>query len=229
MTSSPARALRRSSSDIAFSAAVKAVQSRRGSRSAYARMEQAGGWETVIDDDLRDFIESMTSVFLATASADGQPYVQHRGGPPGFLKVLDEQTIAFADFKGNRQYITQGNLGENPKAQLFLLDYTARRRIKIWGTARVIDDDPELVDALMPHGYRAKADQAIVFKVAAWDGNCSQHIPQQVDAGVVRDLLEQRDRRIAELEAQVRSDEGSARVTRERPQPATEMPEIVTT
>jgi predicted pyridoxine 5'-phosphate oxidase superfamily flavin-nucleotide-binding protein len=210
MSSSPGPKLVRPSSDIAFSAAVKAVQSRRGSRSAYARMEQAGGWKTVIDDDLREFVESMTSVFLATASAEGQPYVQHRGGPAGFLKVIDEQTIAFADFKGNRQYITQGNLGENPKAQLFLMDYTTRQRIKIWGTARVIEDDPELMGALMPEGYRAQADQAIVFTVAAWDGNCSQHIPQRVDAGVVQDLVEQRDRRIAELEAKVRSCEGSA-------------------
>ena len=139
MTRSPASDLRRPSSDAAFSAAVKAVQALRGSRSAYARMEEAGGFRTAIDEELRDFIESMESVFLATASADGQPYVQHRGGPPGFLKVLDERTIAFADFKGNRQYITQGNLSENPKAQLFLMDYATRSRIKIWGTARVID------------------------------------------------------------------------------------------
>jgi predicted pyridoxine 5'-phosphate oxidase superfamily flavin-nucleotide-binding protein len=229
MSSSPAPTLRRPSSDIAFSAAVKAVQGRRGSRSAYARMEQAGGWETVIDDDLRDFIESMSSAFLATASAAGQPYVQHRGGPPGFLKVIDERTIAFADFKGNRQYITQGNLDENPKAQLFLIDYTTRRRIKMWGTARVIDDDPGLVDALMPEGYRAKADQAIVFTVAAWDGNCPQHIPQRVEAGVVRDLIEQRDRRIAELEAKVRSYERPAHDSHDRPEATSDLPEIQAT
>jgi len=215
MSRSPAPALRQPSSDTAFSPAVKAVQALRGSRSASARMEEAGGFRTVIDDELRDFIESMDSVFLATASAEGQPYVQHRGGPAGFLKVLDERTLAFADFKGNRQYITQGNLSENPKAQLFLLDYATRSRIKIWGTARVVDSDQALVDSLMPEGYRAKADQAIVFTVTAWDGNCSQHIPQRLDAGIVRHAFEQRDSRIAELEAELagwkRSASGEAR------------------
>lgn len=203
MSRGSAPALGHPSSDTAFSPAVKAVQALRGSRSAYARMEDAGGFRTVIDDVLRGFIESMDSVFLATASAQGQPYVQHRGGPAGFLKVLDDKTIAFADFKGNRQYITQGNLSENPKAQLFLMDYATRSRVKIWGSARVVEGDPALVETLMPEGYRAQAEQAIVFTVAAWDGNCSQHIPQRLDAGVVQEAIEQRDRRIAELEAEL--------------------------
>lgn len=210
MSRSPASDVRQPTSDTAFSPAVKAVQALRGSRSAYARMEEAGGFRTVIDDELRDFIESMDSVFLATASAEGQPYVQHRGGPAGFLKVLDERTIAFADFKGNRQYITQGNLSENPKAQLFLMDYATRSRIKMWGTARVIDGEQALVDSLMPGGYRAKADQAIVFTVAAWDGNCSQHIPQRLDARMVRQAIEQRDSRIVELEAELARTKQSA-------------------
>ena len=209
MSRSPASTLHPPSSDTAFSPAVKAVQALRGSRTAYARMEQAGGFRTVIDDELRDFIASMDSVFLATASAQGQPYVQHRGGPAGFLKVLDERTIAFADFKGNRQYITQGNLSENPKAQLFLMDYATRSRIKIWGTARVIAGDQALVDSLMPEGHEAKASQAVVFTVSAWDGNCSQHIPQRLDARIVRQAIEQRDRRIAELEAELARWKGS--------------------
>lgn len=170
------------SSDVAFSARVKSVQARKGSRAAYARAEAAGGWDTQIDGELRAFIERQTSIFVATASADGQPYVQHRGGPPGFLRVLDGTTIAFADFDGNRQYITQGNLEENPKAQLLLLDYSVRRRVKIWGVARIVENDRELVSRLLPAGYPARATQALVFSVKAWDENCSKHIPQRFDA-----------------------------------------------
>jgi hypothetical protein len=133
------------SSDIAFTTSVKSVQERRGSRAAYARLEAKGGWATTIDANLADFIASMRSFYLATASKDGQPYVQHRGGPPGFLRVIDERTLAFADFSGNRQYITTGNLAENPRALIFLMDYQHRQRVKIWGIARVIEDDPELV------------------------------------------------------------------------------------
>lgn len=167
-----------SSTDVAFSASVKAMQSKRGSRAAYARVEAAGGWQTRIDAGLKEFIEQQETAFLATASLDGQPYVQHRGGPPGFLKVLDERTIAFADFAGNRQYISQGNLGENPKAQLFLIDYSQQQRVKIWGTARVVEDDEALLQRLMPPGYNARARQVIVFTVTAWDVNCPQHIPR---------------------------------------------------
>lgn len=191
------------SSDVAMTDAVKAVQTRKGSRHGYARLEQRGGWETRITPDLAAFITSLSSVFLGTASASGQPYVQHRGGPPGFLKVLDERTIGFADFTGNRQYITQGNLTENPKAILFLIDYAAQQRVKVWGTARVVEDDPGLVDRLMSSGYEAKPEQAILFTVSAWDANCPQHIPQRVDATKVSALLAERDRRIAALEAEL--------------------------
>lgn len=187
-------------SDVAFSPSVKAVQARKGSRAAYARMEASAGWATRIDDDLRDFIERQTSVFLATASADAQPYVQHRGGPPGFLHVLDEQTIAFADFDGNRQYITQGNLEENAKAQLFLVDYTTRQRVKVWGIARVVEDDEAFVRSLMPPSYPAQARQAIVFRVSAWDANCRKHIPLRLDEADVREAIAVRDARIEELE-----------------------------
>ena len=192
------------SSDVAFTPAVKAVQERKGSRANYARMEEAGSWNTRITPDVKIFIEAQTSVFLATANAQGQPYIQHRGGPPGFLRVLDEATIGFVDFVGNRQYITLGNLAENPKSHLFLIDYAHRKRVNVWGEARVIEDDPALTSALMPEGYKARASQVILFDVRAWDANCPQHIPQRLEAADVAKVLAARDRRIAELEAQVK-------------------------
>lgn len=195
---------RRIASDVAFTPAVKTIQSRKGSRSAYARMESQGSWATTITDELAEFIAGQTSVLLATANAEGQPYVQHRGGPPGFLQVLDEHTIGFADFNGNRQYISSGNLVENPKAHLFLIDYATRQRIKLWGTARVVEDDKKLIEHLMPDNYRAKSEQAILFTVAAWDANCPQHIPQRLEAGDVAKALQSRDQKIAELEAEIR-------------------------
>lgn len=191
------------SSDIAFTKTVKAIQSRKGSRAAYARQEQAGGWQTDISDDLKAFIEAQTSVFMATSNADGQPYIQHRGGPAGFLKVIDHHTIGFVDFVGNRQFITSGNLAENPKAYLFLIDYVHRRRIKIWGTARVVEGDAELTLDLMPEAYRARPEQVILFTVSAWDANCPQHIPQRFEAADVAKALADRDARIATLEAEV--------------------------
>jgi len=130
------------SSDVAFTPSVKAIQARKGSRQSYARLEESGSWKTSITPDLWTFIEAQTSIFLATANSQGQPYIQHRGGPPGFLKVLDEKRLGFVDFVGNRQYISLGNLQENPKAHLFLMDYVHRKRVKIWGEARVVEDDP---------------------------------------------------------------------------------------
>ena len=190
------------STDIAFSPAVKAVQERRGSRTAYARLEQNGGWDTMVDAVLAKFINGMRSFYLATASKDGQPYVQHRGGPPGFLRVIDETTLAFADFTGNRQYITTGNLAENPRAVLFLMDYLHRKRVKIWGQARVIENDPELIARLFPEDYRARPEAAILFTVEAWDANCPQHIPQMVFAEDVAAAIEVLNERIAALEAE---------------------------
>lgn len=191
------------SSDVAFTQSVKAVQSRKGSRKAYAEQEEAGSWQTGISDDLKVFIEAQTSVFIGTASADGQPYIQHRGGPAGFLRVLDATTLAFVDFTGNRQFITAGNLAENEKAYLFLIDYAQRRRIKIWGTARVLEDDAAMTAALLPVGYRARAEQVIVFSVSAWDANCPQHIPQRLEASDVAAALAARDGKIAALEAEL--------------------------
>ena len=132
-------------------------------------------------------------MYFATASADGQPYIQHRGGPKGFIRVLDKNTLAFADYSGNRQYITQGNLSENNKAHIFLMDYAHRRRVKIWGEARVVDDDPALLQSLMPQGYKARPEQVILFRISAWDTNCPQHIPQKFDAADVAAALAARD------------------------------------
>ncbi|HLZ01958.1 MAG TPA: pyridoxamine 5'-phosphate oxidase family protein [Bradyrhizobium sp.] len=198
------------SSDVAFTPAVKTIQARKGSREAFARVEENGGWRTEIDERLAAFLADTNSFFLATATADGQPYIQHRGGPKGFIKILDKKTIAFADYSGNRQYLTQGNLSENPRAHIFIVDYAHRRRVKIWGTARVVDDDPALTASLMPKGYKARPEQVIIFTIAAWDTNCPQHIPQKFDAadvaaamGEASAQIAQRDARIAELEAEV--------------------------
>ena len=191
------------SSDIAFTPTVKAIQTRKGSRAGYARMEEGGSWQTTITPDLAEFIAAQTSIFFSTASADGQPYIQHRGGPAGFLHVLDDKTIGFADFIGNRQFISQGNLSENPKAFLFLIDYAHRRRIKIWGEAKVVEGDAELMGALMPENYKARPEQVILFKVSAWDMNCPQHIPQRFEAADVAAALAEKDKKIGELEAEL--------------------------
>lgn len=189
-------------SDVAFSPAVKSIQTRKGSREAYAHAEQKG-WRTEIDDNLEAFLANTNSFYLSTASADGQPYIQHRGGPKGFIKVLDKQTLAFTDYGGNRQYITQGNLSENPKAHIFIMDYAHRQRVKIWGEAKIVEDDPALTRALMPQGYRARPEQVIIFKITAWDTNCPQHIPQRFDAADVAAALASRDERIQELEQEL--------------------------
>ncbi len=206
------------SSDVAFTPSVKAVQERRGSRAAYRRMEERGGWQTIVTPELRAFLAQRDSAYLATANSAGQPYVQHRGGPKGFIRVLDDKTLAFADYAGNRQYITTGNLLENDRAFLFLMDYTHRQRVKIWGRARVVENDPELLERLMPKGYKARPEQAIVFTVEAWDVNCQQHIPQKFDAVDVAASMQKLRARIDELEAENRrlcqlchSDEGAQR------------------
>ncbi len=191
------------SSDIAFTSTVKEIQARKGSRRGYARMEEGGSWQTMVTPELASFIGQQTSIFFATANKEGQPYIQHRGGPPGFLRILDEKTIGFVDYKGNRQYITQGNLVENPKAYLFLIDYMLRRRVKIWGEARVVEGDDALLARLMPEGYGARPEQVILFTVEAWDTNCPQHIPQRFEAADVAKALAERDEHIKALEAEI--------------------------
>ena len=190
-------------SDVAFSPAVKAWQEKMGSRPGYARMEQKGGWKDGVTPDLAAFLAERDSFYLATASAEGQPYIQHRGGLKGFLRVLDEHTLAFADFAGNRQYISAGNLSENDRAQIFLMDYANRQRIKIWGRARVVEDDPALLERLADPAYKGRPERAIVFEVAAWDVNCPQHITRRYTEAEVATALEKLTARIAELEDQV--------------------------
>jgi predicted pyridoxine 5'-phosphate oxidase superfamily flavin-nucleotide-binding protein len=182
---------------------VKAVQVAKGSRAAYARMEWGSGWETAVTPELETFLASLDMFYLGTANAQGQPYIQHRGGPPGFLKVLDPRTLAFADFGGNRQYITLGNLSENPRAFLFLMDYAGPRRVKVWGTARVVEGDAGLIETLQDPGYPAEVERAIVFEVEAWDVNCPQHIHRRFPEAAVAPVIEQLQGRIKELEAEV--------------------------
>jgi uncharacterized protein len=193
----------RLSSDVAFTPAVKAVQQKRGSRAAYRKKEEKGGWPTTVTPDLAGFLSEVRSFYLSTASGDGQPYVQHRGGPPGFLRIVDERTLGFADFKGNRQYITTGNLAENDKAFIFIMDYAHRRRVKLWGRARVVESDAALLARLWPEGYEARPEQVILFEIEAWDTNCPQHIPQMFAAEAVGRTILEFQARIRELEAEV--------------------------
>jgi predicted pyridoxine 5'-phosphate oxidase superfamily flavin-nucleotide-binding protein len=192
------------SSDVAFSPSVKAVQAERGSRAAYARVERGGGFEQQVTDDLKGFLAVIDTAFLATASADGQPYVQHRGGPRGFIRALDERTLGFIDYAGNKQYVSTGNLRENDRVCLFLIDYAHRRRIKVWGTARTVPAAPDLLAALATPGYRARVEQVVLIAVDAWDVNCPQHIPQKIDAAEVAAVVSELRARIAELEAENR-------------------------
>jgi predicted pyridoxine 5'-phosphate oxidase superfamily flavin-nucleotide-binding protein len=190
-------------SDVAFTPAVKAVQQRKGSRAGYARMEAGRGWRTTVSPDLADYLADLDMFYLGTASTAGQPYIQYRGGPPGFLKVLDDKTLGFADFGGNRQYITLGNLSENPKAFLFLMDYANSRRVKVWGTARVVEGDAALLEKLRDPEYPAEVERAILFTIEAWDVNCPQHIHPRFSARQIAPAIEQLQTRIAELEAEV--------------------------
>ena len=190
-------------SDIAFTDTVKAEQSARGSRAQYERMEKGKGWPTTVTPDLAAYIADVRSFYLGTANAEGQPYIQHRGGPAGFLKVLDERTLGFADLAGNRQYITAGNLADNPRAFIFLMDYAHRRRVKIWGRARVVENDDELLARLRPQVGHAVAERAILFEIEAWDRNCPQHIPQLVAIEDVEAAVSTLQDRILLLEAEL--------------------------
>jgi len=192
-------------SDIAFTAAVKAIQHQKGSRKNYTRIEQSGGWQTTVTSDLTEFLADLDMFYLGTANAAGQPYIQYRGGPPGFLKVIDDRTLAFADFGGNRQYISVGNLSENPKAFLFLMDYANSRRVKVWGTATVVEGDTELLARLSDPTYPSRVERAIVFTVEAWDMNCPHHIHKRFSQQQVATVINQLQARIAELESQLKT------------------------
>ena len=193
----------RPSSDVAFTPAVKAIQAKRGSRARYAKMEEKGGWRTTVTPDLAGFLAEVRSFYLATASADGQPYVQHRGGPPGFLRVLDERTLGFADFKGNRQYITTGNLAENAKAFIFIMDYAQRRRVKLWGRARVVEGDAALLARLWPEGYQARPEQVDRVRGRGLGHQLPAAHPADVPRRGRGRTIQQFQARIRELEAEV--------------------------
>lgn len=190
-------------SDIAFTPTVKAIQTDKGSRASYEKMEQRGSWRAKITPDLVEFLSDLDMFYFGTANATGQPYIQYRGGSPGFLKVIDETTLGFADFSGNRQYITVGNLVENPQAFIFLIDYINSRRIKLWGKAKVVEGDAELEQRLHDPNYRGKVERAILFVVEAWDINCPQHIHKRFPQKLVAPVIEELETKIKRLEAEL--------------------------
>jgi predicted pyridoxine 5'-phosphate oxidase superfamily flavin-nucleotide-binding protein len=188
--------------DVAFTDAVKAVQARLGSRGRNEEIERSPARNSVTPE-LAAWLAERNSFFLGTASADGRPYIQHRGGPPGFLAALDEKHLAFADLPGNKQYITLGNLSENDRAIIFAIDYAHRQRIKLWGRAEVIEDDPALIERLTPPQSRLRPQRAIRFRLEGWDVNCPQHIPQLFTAEEVEAAAGAMLARIQELEEEV--------------------------
>jgi len=187
-------------SSIVFTPAVQKAQAERGVASSYER-RIAEGFPDTVTPELAKFIAEQDMAFLGTASGDGAPYIQHRGGPKGFIKIIDEKTLGFADYRGNRQYITLANLSENDRAYLFLLDPARRQRIKIWGRARVVEDDAALVAKLFDDGYKAKPERAILFTIEAWDVNCSQHIVTRYSEAQLEDAFADVRKHIAALEA----------------------------
>ncbi|MBC7274917.1 pyridoxamine 5'-phosphate oxidase family protein [Nocardioides sp.] len=190
---------------VAFTPLVTSHQAAHGSAEAYARMAAFGDGPDRLGADEADFIHSRDSFFISSVSETGWPYIQHRGGPPGFLRVLDERTLGFADFRGNRQYITRGNLDHDERVSLFLIDYRLRARMKIFGRARVVEpeDDAALVASLAPPDYPAKVERAMLIEVEALDWNCRQHIPELVPLDVVRRTMEELAGKITQLEAEL--------------------------
>jgi predicted pyridoxine 5'-phosphate oxidase superfamily flavin-nucleotide-binding protein len=188
-------------SAIVFPPAVRRAQAEHGTAQAYDRKVEAGFPDTVTPE-LAAFIAEQDTAFLGTASAYGAPYIQHRGGPKGFIKVVDAHTLGFADYRGNRQYITLGNLSENDRAYLFLLDFSRRQRIKLWGRARVVENDDALIERLFDHGYKAKPERVILFTIEAWDMNCSQHITARLSEEDVERMAATIQERFAALQAE---------------------------
>jgi len=182
-----------------FSPAVKAEQTRLGSRAMFEDRE----WKSEITDDMRQFLAVIDTFFFATASADGRPYIQHRGGPPGFLKPIGTHMLAFADFAGNRQYITLGHLKENDRAHIFILHFATRQRVKLWGRARIVEGDLALMERLADPSYKARPERAIVFTLEAWDINCPQHIQPRYTEAEIAPAVDRLAQRIKELEEEV--------------------------
>ncbi len=189
-------------SDIAFTPTVKSEQEKRGSRKGYQTLADKRDWQNSVTDELSAYLAERDSFYIATTNSAGQPYIQHRGGPKGFVKVVDATTLAIADFAGNRQYITLGNLSDNDKVALFFMDYPNRHRVKMWGRARFVEDDTELLKSLTDDGYEGRPERALVMSIDAWDVNCSQHITPRLDGEQIAQVSESLMARIAELEAE---------------------------
>jgi uncharacterized protein len=185
--------------DIVFTPAAQRAQAERGSA---AQRQMAEGFPDQVTPQLAAFIAEQDTAFLGTATAGGAPYIQHRGGPKGFIKVVDEKTLGFADYRGNRQYITLGNLSENDRAFLFLIDFSRRQRIKLWGRARVVEDDDALVRRLFDQGYKARPERVILFAIEAWNANCSQHIRARLSEPEIEGLFSTVQQQIAALQAE---------------------------
>lgn len=185
---------------LAFTPGVRHHQAEHGSDRAYRRMSEGPETPDALGDDERLFIGQRDSFYLGTVSETGWPYIQHRGGPRGFLRVLDERTLAFADFRGNRQYVSRGNLDHDDRVSLFLMDYADQVRLKILGRARVVEDDPELAERLAVTGYRAKVERAVLITVEGYDWNCPQHIPRLYPADIVERVVGELRDRVAALE-----------------------------
>ena len=189
--------------DVAFTPSIKAEQAKRGSRAMFERAAATRPMKDVVTEDLAAFLAELDHFYLGTASAEGRPYIQHRGGPKGFLKVLDAHHLSFADFAGNKQYITLGNLAENPQAYIFLMHEATQQRVKLWGRAEVIENDPALLARLTMPGYKAKPERVIRFEIEAWDSNCRQHITPRYTQEEVNAAVAEMARRIADLEAEI--------------------------
>ncbi len=192
--------------NLLFSLAVKAVQQQNGSRDAYAKRDTASDPDRLTENEVQ-FIASRDSFYMASVGATGWPYVQHRGGPAGFVKIVDERTIGFADFRGNRQYVSVGNLADDNRVSLFMMDYPRRARLKVLGRARPVDlaAMPELAAVLINATYGAKVERGIVIDIEAFDWNCSQHITERFTPAEIEPTIDALKARIAELEGEVAS------------------------
>ncbi|HHJ20415.1 MAG TPA: pyridoxamine 5'-phosphate oxidase family protein, partial [Gammaproteobacteria bacterium] len=189
---------------ILFSPATRAIQERYGSRDTIARMETRGHWKSRLPEDVISFIRARNSFYIGTASCEGRPYIQHRGGPTGFIHVLDQETLAWPEFKGNRQHITAGNLSENNQAFIFLMDYSLPRRIKLWGRAEVVEDSNALIPDIRSQPYYAKIARAIRFTVEVWDENCRQYIPDYSADSELMIKLQKSQNKITSLENEIK-------------------------
>ena len=192
--------MRRKFTEIAFTPGVKAAQTRYGTRKVYENFVKQGIEEDFLTQEEIEFIQARDSFYLGTVSSNGYPYIQFRGGAKGFLKVIDHQTLGFADFKGNLQYISVGNLADSDRVFLFLMDYAHRRRLKIWGRGKVIDNNPKLLEQLIVPNYSAVVERGIIITIEAMSWNCPQHIPIRYSEAEVLAKIEPLEARIKELE-----------------------------